>query len=69
MEEMARRKNLPGVLGLSLLLKARVQFLEGYNDTALIIIDQVRELAQNPGTRFLQDKIEVLSSTYNPKRR
>ena len=69
MEEMARRKNLPGVLGLSLLLKARVQFLDGYNDTALIIIDQVRELSKNPGTRFLRDRIEVLSSTYNPKRR
>jgi tetratricopeptide (TPR) repeat protein len=69
MEEMARTKNLPGVLGFSLLLRARVQFLEGYSDTALIIIDQVRELSKDPGTRFLQDKIEVLSSTYNPKRR
>jgi len=69
MEEMARRKNLPGVLGQALLLKASIQLHQHNNETARATLHQVRELSKNPGTRFLQDKIEVLSSTYNPKRR
>jgi len=68
MEEMAREKDLPGVLGLALLLRARMHFVEGQNDIAQATLSQVREISKEPGTRFLQEKIEMLTSTYNPKR-
>ncbi|MHA2199866.1 MAG: tetratricopeptide repeat protein [Candidatus Thorarchaeota archaeon] len=69
MEEMARKKDLPGILGLALLLKTRIQSLQHNDKEVQATLGEVRELAKNPSTRFLQDQIEVRSSTYKPKRR
>ena len=66
-EEMARRKNLPGVLGQVLLLKAKVQFLHNENRTAQSILEQVLNLSENPGSRFLQQKISTLRSTFEDR--
>jgi tetratricopeptide (TPR) repeat protein len=69
MEEMARKKDLLGVLGLALLLKARMLLFQGHDEEAQAILNQVRELSKNPGTAFLKDKIEVVISEYIPKKR
>jgi len=64
MEEIAQNKNLVGVLGLSLLLKARIELNLGNVEGAKMFLDQIKELSKNPGTIFLQNKIEDLLSTY-----
>ncbi len=69
MEDMARKKDLPGVLGLALLLKARMLLFEGHDEEAQTILNQVRELSENPGTAFLKDRIEVVSAASTPRRR
>jgi ATP/maltotriose-dependent transcriptional regulator MalT len=69
MEEMARKKDLPGVLGLVLILKSRLQTIRGQNETAHATLREVRELSANPSSLFLQDRIEIEYSAINPKRR
>jgi tetratricopeptide (TPR) repeat protein len=67
LEEMAQKKNLPGVLGLALLLKARIQLLNREEEAAQAILHQVSEISENPGMRFLRDRIAMVSPTYTPK--
>jgi tetratricopeptide (TPR) repeat protein len=69
MEDMARKKDLPGVLGLALLLKARMLLFEGHDEEVQTILNQVRELSENPGTAFLKDRIEVVSAASTQRRR
>jgi len=69
MEDMARKKDLPGVLGLSLLLKVRMLLFQGHDEEAQSLMDQVRELSKHPGTRFLRDRIEIESSAFPLRRR
>jgi tetratricopeptide (TPR) repeat protein len=67
LEEMAQRKNLPGILGLALLLKARIQLLNRKEEAARVILHQVSELSENPSMMFLKDRIAMVSPTYTPK--
>jgi tetratricopeptide (TPR) repeat protein len=69
MEDMARKKDLPGVLGLALLLKARMLLSQGHDEEAQATLSEVKELSENPGTLFLKDRIEAVSATATPKRR
>jgi len=69
MEEMARRKDLPGVLGLALLQKARMLLLQGHDEESRAVLKQVKELSENQGTTFLQDRIKLVASASNPRRR
>jgi tetratricopeptide (TPR) repeat protein len=66
-EEMARRKDLPGVLGQVLLLKAKIELLQSDFGSAEIILNQVRDLSEKPGSRFLQQKMTSLKTTFKDK--
>jgi tetratricopeptide (TPR) repeat protein len=69
MEELARTKDLPGVLGLALLLKARMLFLQGRDEEAQSTLNQVSELSEFSGTIFLQDKIDLVTTASTVRRR
>ena len=68
MEEMARRKDLPGVLGLALLLKARMLLFQGHDQEAQSTLNQVQKLSKNPGTIFLEDLVETVAIAPRPRR-
>jgi tetratricopeptide (TPR) repeat protein len=67
LETMSREKDLPGILGLALLLKAELRLNQGRVDDAYSILDEAIEISKNPGTKFLEKKIAKLVLTAFPK--
>jgi tetratricopeptide (TPR) repeat protein len=61
-EAMAREMDLPGVLGLALILRAEIEIRQNKKDEAKTTLSIVGKIAANPNTRFLQKKIAELAS-------
>ncbi len=61
LEVRARERGYLGVLGLALLLKARLRIKQEETDDAARLIREVQGLAQQSGLRFLEDRIVKLS--------
>jgi hypothetical protein len=54
--------DLPGVLGLALILRAEIEIRQNKKDEAKTTLSIVGKIAANPNTRFLQKKIAELAS-------
>jgi tetratricopeptide (TPR) repeat protein len=61
LELMSREKGYLGILGLTLLLKAKLRIKQDRTDDAVHLIREVHGLAQQPGLRFLEDRIAQLN--------
>ena len=60
LQTMAANRDLPGILALALLLKAELRFKQDQKEDADDILRDVRELAQQPGLRYLSEKVDKL---------
>jgi tetratricopeptide (TPR) repeat protein len=58
LEQISRDNDYPGFLGLALLLKVRLCIKQGKLNEAYELLDEVIEISQNTGTRFLGKIIE-----------
>ena len=67
LETISREKDLPGILGLALLLKAELRLNQGRVDDAYNILEEAIEISKNPGTKFLEKKIAKLILTAFPE--
>ncbi len=56
------RKELPGIHGILLLLKAELRLKQGRLDEASSLLEDIRSLAENPGLGYLSRKAEKLQS-------
>jgi tetratricopeptide (TPR) repeat protein len=62
LEQVALEKDYPGILGLALLLKAELHFKQNKHSEAKLLIEEVGNIAQQPGLEYLDDKIANLLS-------
>ncbi len=60
LEREITEKDVPGVRGRLLLLKAELRLKQGRREAAELLIDEVRRIAKQPSTRFLETKIAEL---------
>ncbi|MHA2355675.1 MAG: tetratricopeptide repeat protein [Candidatus Thorarchaeota archaeon] len=60
--EIVEEKDLPGIRGLSLLLKAELRFKQGREEEAHKLLTEVQRLAEHPSMSFLKEKVAELRS-------
>ena len=62
LEENAREKDYPGILGIALLLKAELFFKQNRHSEAVSLVEEVGNIAQESSLSFLDDRIATLLS-------
>lgn len=62
LERETNERNIPGIQGRMLLLKAELRLKQGRKDDAALLLSEVIELAENPEMRYLREKANSLRS-------
>jgi tetratricopeptide (TPR) repeat protein len=57
LEEEIEEKDIPGIEGRLLLLKAKLRIKQGRKEEAETLLNDVRRLAENPHVRYLADRV------------
>ena len=60
LEKEVEEKDIPGIEGRLLLLKAKLRIKQGRKEEAEILLDNVRRLAENPHIRYLAERAAEL---------
>jgi tetratricopeptide (TPR) repeat protein len=61
LEVRARERGYLGILGLGLIMKAQLRIKQEQVEEAVRLIKEAQGLAKQPGLRFLEEKISVIS--------
>jgi tetratricopeptide (TPR) repeat protein len=62
LERETNERNIPGIQGRMLLLKAELRLKQGRKDDAALLLSEVIKLAENPEMRYLREKANSLRS-------
>ena len=62
LERETNEKDIPGIQGRMLLLKAELRLKQGRKDDAALLLSKVIELAENPEMSYLRERAESLRS-------
>jgi tetratricopeptide (TPR) repeat protein len=60
LEEEVEEKDIPGIRGRLLLLKAKLRYRQGRETDAETLLIEVRRAAENPHVRYLEDRVSEL---------